>query len=111
MQHLDEKVEPIWAEVLRRNPEEPEFHQALHEVLETLAPLLNKHPEYAKHKVIEHLCKVDLDLCYGFAFHQASGTTSIIKHLPKEVSKNFLETMNSVFNSWQNWNKRAPRNH
>lgn len=38
--HLDEKIEAIYQEVLRRNPGECEFHQAVREVLEWIGPVL-----------------------------------------------------------------------
>ena len=64
MATMDEKVEPIYQEVLARNPGETEFHQAVREVLESLGPVLVKHPEFAHHKIIEpavgkarHRCK------------------------------------------------------
>ncbi|MFJ2745726.1 glutamate dehydrogenase, partial [Streptomyces sp. NPDC087440] len=34
----------LYGEVLRRNQGESEFHQAVHEVLETLGPLLSARP-------------------------------------------------------------------
>ena len=40
---LDEKVAPIYQEVLARNPGETEFHQAVQEVLESLGPVVVKH--------------------------------------------------------------------
>lgn len=36
----------IYENVKKRNPGEPEFHQAVIEVLESLEPVINKHPEY-----------------------------------------------------------------
>ena len=36
----------IMEQVLRRNPSEPEFHQAVKEVLESLEPVLDRHPEF-----------------------------------------------------------------
>ncbi|GAA4613785.1 hypothetical protein GCM10023195_59900 [Actinoallomurus liliacearum] len=47
MPGLDEKLLEIYDEVLRRNPGEDEFHQAVHEVLTSLGPVVAKHPEYA----------------------------------------------------------------
>ena len=41
---LDEKLEPIYQDVLKRNPGETEFHQAVLEVLESLGPVVVKHP-------------------------------------------------------------------
>ena len=54
---LDEKVEPIFQEVLARNPGETEFHQAAREVLESLGPVLVKHPEFASSRIIERICE------------------------------------------------------
>lgn len=47
---LDEKLELIYEDVLHRNPGENEYHQAVHEVLETLGPVLVKYPEFAEKK-------------------------------------------------------------
>jgi glutamate dehydrogenase (NADP+) len=45
---LMEKVE-------KRNPGEPEFHQAVREVLESLEPVIEQHPEYIEKGVIESI--------------------------------------------------------
>ncbi|MFE3661076.1 glutamate dehydrogenase, partial [Streptomyces sp. NPDC059165] len=39
-------LEDLEGAVLRRNPGEPEFHQAVREVLETLAPVIGLRPEF-----------------------------------------------------------------
>ncbi|MGN0474191.1 MAG: NADP-specific glutamate dehydrogenase [Acutalibacteraceae bacterium] len=41
--------------VIKRNPNEPEFHQAVTEVLESLEPVIERHPEYVKMGVIESI--------------------------------------------------------
>ncbi len=41
--------------VEKRNPAEPEFHQAVHEVLESLEPVVEKYPEFIDSGVIEML--------------------------------------------------------
>ena len=38
-----------------RNPGEPEFHQAAEEVIETVAPVLDKQSKYRKHKILERM--------------------------------------------------------
>ena len=43
---LDEKLEPVYQEVIKRNPGEIEFHQAVREVFESLGPVLVKYPEF-----------------------------------------------------------------
>ncbi|MBQ4396945.1 MAG: NADP-specific glutamate dehydrogenase [Clostridia bacterium] len=41
--------------VKKRNPNEPEFHQAVTEVLESLEPVIEKHPEYIKMGVLDSI--------------------------------------------------------
>ena len=41
--------------VTRRNPGEPEFHQAVQEVLESLKPVLERHSEYQDNAILERL--------------------------------------------------------
>ncbi|MFQ5453717.1 MAG: NADP-specific glutamate dehydrogenase [Candidatus Zixiibacteriota bacterium] len=48
-------VEIIMADVRSKNPAQPEFHQAVQEVVETLEPVINKHPEYKEAKIIERI--------------------------------------------------------
>ncbi len=44
-------------EVEARNPGEPEFHQAIREVLASIEPVIDAHPEYAEHGVLASLCE------------------------------------------------------
>ena len=36
---VDEKTEGLFQDVIKRNPDEVDFHQAVHEVLESLGPV------------------------------------------------------------------------
>ena len=45
----------ILEQVKLRNPNEPEFIQAAEEVITTLAPVLDKHPELGKLKILERI--------------------------------------------------------
>ena len=45
--------------VVKRNANEPEFHQAVREVLESLEPVLEKHPEYIHKGVMARLVEPD----------------------------------------------------
>jgi len=42
MPKIDEKIEGMYQEVLKRNPGETEFHQAVLEVLECLGPVVRQ---------------------------------------------------------------------
>lgn len=61
---LHEALEPTFATVLRRNAGEPEFHQAVSEVLESLGPVIDKHPHYADAGVIERLCEPERQIIF-----------------------------------------------
>ena len=48
-------LENLMETVVKRNPAEPEFHQAVREVLESLEPVIEAHPEYIETGVIESI--------------------------------------------------------
>ncbi|WP_370570226.1 NADP-specific glutamate dehydrogenase [Paenibacillus sp. JCM 10914] len=48
-------VESIYGQVVSRNPNEPEFHQAVQEFLHSLVPVLTEHPKYQEHGILERL--------------------------------------------------------
>ncbi|KIH76217.1 glutamate dehydrogenase (NADP) [Geoalkalibacter ferrihydriticus] len=74
---LDEKVEPIFQEVLQRNPGETEFHQAVREVLECLGPVLVKHPEFTHHKIIERICEPERQIIFRVPWSDDKGRDQI----------------------------------
>jgi len=43
--------------ILKKNPGEPEFHQAVTEVYESLQPVFDKHPEYVEAKIFERMAE------------------------------------------------------
>ena len=51
-------------EVLRRNPGEPEFHQAVHEVFESLEAIGGGHDEYRAAGVLERLCEPERQIIF-----------------------------------------------
>ena len=52
---MSEYIEKILKEVKTKNPNEPEFHQAVQEVLESLEVVLQRHPEYRSFKILERM--------------------------------------------------------
>ena len=48
-------VAGLMKDVKAKNPAEPEFHQAVEEVAESLVPVLDKHPEYRTAKILERI--------------------------------------------------------
>ncbi|MDP2913296.1 MAG: NADP-specific glutamate dehydrogenase [Candidatus Omnitrophota bacterium] len=49
------KIQETMDKVIRKNPGEPEFHQAVREVVESLTPFIEKNPKYKEAKIIERM--------------------------------------------------------
>jgi len=74
-----ERIEQIYRQVILRNPGETEFHQAVREVLETLGPVLERHPEYAEHKIIERICEPERQLIFRVPWQDDRGEVQIAR--------------------------------
>jgi glutamate dehydrogenase (NADP+) len=74
---LGEKLADTYAEVLRRNPGESEFHQSVHEVLDSLGPVVAKHPEYTDAAVINRLCEPERQIIFRVPWVDDSGAVQI----------------------------------
>ncbi|NKY85753.1 NADP-specific glutamate dehydrogenase [Nocardia veterana] len=77
MPGLDEKLQDIYAEVLQRNPGEAEFHQAVREVLDSLGPVVAKHPQYVDAAVIRRLCEPERQIIFRVPWVDDAGTVQI----------------------------------
>ncbi|MGE0669023.1 MAG: NADP-specific glutamate dehydrogenase [Sphingomonadales bacterium] len=77
MPTVDEKLEPILAEVLRRNAGEGEFHQAVLEVFHSLGCVIAKKPEYANHGLIERLCEPERQIIFRVPWVDDGGQVQI----------------------------------
>nr|WP_153417087.1 NADP-specific glutamate dehydrogenase [Sinorhizobium meliloti] len=70
-------MEPILAEVLRRNGGEHEFHQAVREVLESLGRVIAKHPRYAENALIERICEPERQIIFRVPWVDDKGQVQI----------------------------------
>lgn len=52
-------IDEIISKVKEKDPDQPEFHQAVEEVMRTLEPTVDKHPEYVKAKIYERIVEPD----------------------------------------------------
>ncbi len=66
-------VQSVYEQVLKRNPGEAEFHQAVKEVLECLEPVLEKHPEYVKAKIIDRLVEPERQFIFRVPWQDDKG--------------------------------------
>lgn len=49
------KIEEFMAGLMAKNPGEPEFHQAVREVVESIMPFIEKNPKYEDAKILERI--------------------------------------------------------
>ncbi len=52
---MSQYVDDLIADVKAKNPSEPEFHQAVSEVAQSLSLVLDRHPEYRSAKILERI--------------------------------------------------------
>ncbi|MBO9377276.1 NADP-specific glutamate dehydrogenase [Sphingomonas histidinilytica] len=77
LSNIDEKLQPVLDEVLRRNAGEAEFHQAVREVLESLGRVVAKHPDYAEQALIERICEPERQIIFRVPWVDDSGQVQI----------------------------------
>jgi glutamate dehydrogenase (NADP+) len=67
----------LLAGIEQRNPAQPEFHQAIHEVLETLAPVLAARPEYTEAGLLERLCEPERQIMFRVPWQDDHGRVQV----------------------------------
>lgn len=77
MPPIDEKLEDLYQQIVGRNQGEPEFHQAVLEVLGSLGPVLAKHPEFREQKVIERICEPERQIIFRVPWQDDKGCVRI----------------------------------
>jgi len=90
---IDEKLEPILAEVLRRNVGEEEFHQAAREVLESLGRVLAKRPDYAADALIERICEPERQIIFRVPW--------VDDHNQVQINRGFRVQFNSALGPYK----------
>lgn len=77
MTSIDEKLQPVLSEVIKRNAGEHEFHQAVREVLESLGRVIAKRPYYADSALIERLCEPERQIIFRVPWVDDNGQVQI----------------------------------
>jgi glutamate dehydrogenase (NADP+) len=80
-------------EVIAKNPAEPEFHQAVQEVVESLVPVLERHPKYLDHKILERIVEPERMLLFRVPWIDDRGEV--------QVNKGFRVEFNSALGPYK----------
>ena len=70
-------VREVIAQTRVRNPAEPEFHQAVEEVLESLAPVFDRRPEYRTARILERMVEPERVVMFRVPWQDDRGDAHI----------------------------------
>ncbi len=70
---VDSELDKFMAGLVKRNPGEPEFHQAVQEVAETLLPFLAENPQYQKAQILERMTEPDRIIIFRVTWEDDQG--------------------------------------
>lgn len=63
--------------VIERSPAEQEFHQSVEIIFDTLEPVIRKHPDYAKAKLLERICEPERQIIFRVPWVDDQGYVQI----------------------------------
>jgi glutamate dehydrogenase (NADP+) len=90
---MNDTVAALMADVKRKNPSEPEFHQAVEEVAESLQLVLDQHPRYRKAKVLERIIEPERVIMFRVPWQDDKGEL--------HVNRGFRIQMNSAIGPYK----------
>nr|WP_229788096.1 NADP-specific glutamate dehydrogenase [Nocardioides luteus] len=70
---MNSTLQPIYDEILARNPGETEFHQATRELLDSLDAVVGRHPEYTEAAIIRRVCEPERQIIFRVPWVDDSG--------------------------------------
>lgn len=74
---LPSSVSAVFDTVQARSPHEPEFQQAVHEVLHSIAPVIDRHPEFVASGVVQRLVEPERQIMFRVPWVDDSGTVQV----------------------------------
>ncbi|MFT5051988.1 MAG: glutamate dehydrogenase (NADP+) [Chlamydiales bacterium] len=90
---MHDYVSSLMADVKAKNPAEPEFHQAVHEVADSLTLVFERHPEYRSAKVLERMVEAERVIMFRVPWLSDNGDV--------QVNRGFRIEMNSAIGPYK----------
>ena len=72
-----EYLQNVYTQVVTRDPDQKEFHQAVLEVLESIDLIIDQHPEYQEHGIIESFVEPDRMICFRVPWVDDNGKVQV----------------------------------
>jgi glutamate dehydrogenase (NADP+) len=73
----ESEIEQFMVHVVQRDPDQPEFHQAVREVAGSVIPILGDYPEYARARILERLTEPDRVVMFRVCWDDDEGQIRI----------------------------------
>ncbi len=70
-------IQSVYEDVLKRNPGEVEFHQAVKEVLDSLEPVLERNPEYVEAKIVDRIVEPERQIMFRVPWLDDKGNVQV----------------------------------
>lgn len=70
-------VQKVFEELLQRNPGQDEFHQAVKEVLNSLVPVMEKHPEYIENGILDRIVEPERQIMFRVPWVDDNGNVKV----------------------------------
>jgi glutamate dehydrogenase (NADP+) len=70
-------IQEVYQDVLKRNPGEAEFHQAVKEVLSSLEPVLDSNPEYVEGKILDRIVEPERQFIFRVPWLDDKGNVRV----------------------------------
>ncbi|WP_194785463.1 NADP-specific glutamate dehydrogenase [Actinomyces haliotis] len=83
---MQDVIENVFEQVVARNQGEAEFHQAVREVLDSLRPALDKHPDYADNALLERLVEPERQIMFRVPWADDGGRIHVNRGFRIEFS-------------------------
>ncbi len=77
MANYEQLVNDFMAKVIAKNPGEVEFHQAVHEVVESLIPYIEENPQYKEAKILERMVEPERVIMFRVPWLDDKGNIQI----------------------------------
>ncbi|KZE91380.1 NADP-specific glutamate dehydrogenase [Microbacterium sp. TNHR37B] len=74
---LPASVREVFQTVVARNPHEPEFQQAVHEVLVSIAPVLDEHPQFVDGGILERIVEPERQIMFRVPWVDDAGRLQV----------------------------------
>lgn len=74
---MEKKIQQFMQKVVRKNPGEKEFHQAVREVVESLFPFIEDNPKYKEAKVLERMIEPERSVIFRVPWQDDNGKVRI----------------------------------